>query len=142
MARRQSRLIQSMFVVTIDPRRLTAEQRAKTARAIKRGGVIDREWFAQHPDRSTYVRAALRDEFADPTHGRDWFVAVRQLSSGRLLHQFFCLDGKCPDLSSELAACIAFAIDQNFERFSESFDAFKSAVRASALAAATPAGRT
>ena len=132
-----------MRVVHIDLQRLTTVQRERRACAIERGGVADREWFTLHPDRSTYVRAALHEEFADPTPGRDWFVAVRRLSGGRLLHQFFCLDGdgELPDLSSEMAACIAFAIDQNFERFSESFDAFKSAVRASALAAATPAGK-
>ncbi|MCP4620652.1 MAG: hypothetical protein GY844_29955 [Bradyrhizobium sp.] len=76
---------------------------------------VDADWFSQHPERATYVRAALPGEIADEDPECAPLVAVRKLTGGDFARAYF----PCPDdMTERTARVFALLIDELFERIS------------------------
>lgn len=91
-----------------------------SSQAINTADAVDREWFALHSDRFTYARAMLQHEFDGGAAGKDWLVAVRRLGDGRMVRQFFTIEGDLTEFSAGIAARVALAIDTNLQHLADS----------------------
>ena len=96
---------------TADLNALPRAQRRRTLRAMQTAAESDRQWFAENPDRRTYVRWALPDEPVGVEPGERWLAVVRQQGANFYNKYLFVAPPMAlPDLSSEFAADMMFRL--------------------------------